>query len=99
MLHGREAALTAELTARETFEGGGVGEDLPTLSLGEGMNIAHALTTLGFTPSNKEAKRKIAEGAVRLDDVTVNDPGLTLTATGEPVKLSLGKKRHALLVR
>jgi tyrosyl-tRNA synthetase len=99
MLHGREAALTAELTARETFEGGGVGEDLPTLSLGEGMNIAHALTTLGFTPSNKEAKRKIAEGAVRLDDVTVNDPGLTLTAAGEPVKLSLGKKRHALLVR
>jgi tyrosyl-tRNA synthetase len=99
MLHGREAALTAELTARETFEGGGVGEDLPTLSLGEGMNIAHALTPLGFTPSNKEAKRKIAEGAVRLDDVTVNDPGLTLTAAGEPVKLSLGKKRHALLVR
>ena len=33
------------------------------------MNIAHALTALGFTPSNKEAKRKIAEGAVRLDDV------------------------------
>jgi tyrosyl-tRNA synthetase len=99
MLHGREAALAAEQTARETFEGGGIGEDLPTLSLGEGMNIAHALTTLGFTPSNKEAKRKIAEGAVRLDDVTVNDPGLTLTATGEPVKLSLGKKRHALLVR
>jgi tyrosyl-tRNA synthetase len=99
MLHGREAALAAEQTARETFEGGGIGEDLPTLSLGEGMNIAHALTTLGFTPSNKEAKRKIAEGAVRLDDVTVNDPGLTLTAAGEPVKLSLGKKRHALLVR
>jgi tyrosyl-tRNA synthetase len=99
MLHGREAALAAEQTARETFEGGGIGADLPTLSLGEGMNIAHALTTLGFTPSNKEAKRKIAEGAVRLDDVTVNDPGLTLTATGEPVKLSLGKKRHALLVR
>ena len=37
------------------------------------MNIAHALTALGFTPSNKEAKRKIAEGAVRLDDVTVSD--------------------------
>src|SRR3954468_22096439 len=33
MLHGREAALAAEATARETFEGGGAGEDLPTLSL------------------------------------------------------------------
>ena len=98
MLHGREAALTAQQTASETF-GGGAGEDLPSLSLGEGMNIAHALTALGFTPSNKEAKRKIAEGAVRLDDVVVSDPGLMLTAGSDPLKLSLGKKRHALLNR
>jgi tyrosyl-tRNA synthetase len=99
MLHGREAAEAAARTAADTFGAGGAGEDLPTLSLGEGMNIAHALTALGFTPSNKEAKRKIAEGAVRLDDVTVNDPGLLLTPAGEPLKLSLGRKRHALLVR
>ncbi|MEA3067366.1 MAG: tyrosyl-tRNA synthetase [Sphingomonadales bacterium] len=99
MLHGRDAALAAMHTARETFEGGGAGEDLPKLSLGEGMNIAQALTALGFTPSNKEAKRKIAEGAVRLDDVTVSDPGLMLVAGSEPLKLSLGRKRHGLLVR
>ena len=99
LLHGREAALAAERTARETFEGGGAGLDLPTLSLGEGMTITHALTALGFTPSNKEAKRKIAEGAVKLDDMTVTDPGLMLTAAAQPVKLSLGKKRHGLLVR
>ena len=99
MLHGRDCAVAAEQTAQETFAGGGIGEDLPTLSLGEGMNITHALTALGFTPSNKEAKRKIAEGAVRLDDVTVNDPALMLTASDEPLKLSLGKKRHGLLVR
>ncbi|HET7576810.1 MAG TPA: tyrosine--tRNA ligase [Sphingomicrobium sp.] len=99
LLHGREAALAAEQTARNTFEGGGMGEDLPTLSIGDGMTITHALTALGFTPSNKEAKRKIAEGAVRLDDVTVNDPALILVPGNEPLKLSLGKKRHALLMR
>lgn len=99
MLHGRSAAIAAEETARTTFTQGGAGVDLPTLSLAGGMNIAHALTALGFTPSNKEAKRKIAEGAVRLDDVTVNDPGLVLTAGEEPLKLSLGRKKHALLVR
>jgi tyrosyl-tRNA synthetase len=98
MLHGREAALTAEQTASETFAGG-AGEDLPTLSVGEGMNIVHALAALGFTPSNKEAKRKIAEGAVRVDDVVVNDPGLVLTPGDQPLKVSLGKKRHALLVK
>jgi tyrosyl-tRNA synthetase len=99
MLHGREAALAAEQTARETFVGGGAGEDLPTLSLGDGMNIAHALTALGFTPSNKEAKRKIAEGAVRLDDVAVTDFGLMLVPGDETMKLSLGKKKHALLTK
>jgi tyrosyl-tRNA synthetase len=98
MLHGRAAAEAAAATARETFEGGGAGQDLPTLSVGEGINVAHALTALGFTASNGEAKRKIAEGAVRLDDVTVSDPGLMVRASGRPVKLSLGRKRHGLLV-
>ena len=94
MLHGRAAAEAAAQTARETFEGGGAGGDLPTLSVGEGVSVAHALTQLGFTPSNKEAKRKVAEGAVRLNDEVVSDPGLMVTEG----KLSLGKKRHGLLV-
>jgi tyrosyl-tRNA synthetase len=98
MLHGRDAALAAEQTARQTFESGGTGEDLPKLSVGGGINIAHALTAIGFTPSNKEAKRKIAEGAVRLDDVAVDDPALMVTVAAEPVKLSLGRKKHGLLV-
>jgi tyrosyl-tRNA synthetase len=94
MLHGDEAARTAQETAKATFEGG-AGADLPTLKVGDGVNIAHALTQLGFTPSNKEAKRKIAEGAVRLDDEVVSDPGLVVSEG----KLSLGRKKHALLVR
>ena len=98
MLHGREPAEAAARTARETFEDGGAGGDLPTLSVGEGVNIAHALTQLGFTPSNKEAKRKIAEGAVRLNDEVVDDAGLVVTVSGEAVKLSLGRKKHGLLV-
>src|SRR5690348_6537044 len=85
LLHGREAALAAAETAQTTFGEGGAGEDLPTLSLGEGMNIAHALTALGFTASNKEAKRKISEGAVRLDDVAVNDSALILKPGEEPL--------------
>src|SRR3954471_3023492 len=97
-LHGRQPANAAAATARDTFESGGAGENLPTLSLGQGMSIAHALTAIGFTGSNGEAKRKIAEGAVRLDDVTVSDPGLLLTPGNDPLKLSLGKKRHGLLV-
>ena len=94
MLHGREAALAAEGTAAQTFAGGGAGESLPTLQLSDGMTIAQALTGLGFTASNGEAKRKVAEGAVRLDDKAVSDPAMAATAG----KISLGKKKHGLLV-
>ena len=98
LLHGPAAAEAAARTAQSTFGEGGAGTNLPTLSLGSGMSILAALTGLGFCASNGEAKRKIAEGAVRLDDVTVNDPALMLKAAGQPLKLSLGKKKHGLLV-
>jgi len=99
MLHGRDAAEAAAATAQATFADGGAGADLPTLRIGDGISILAALTGLGFCASNGEAKRKIAEGAVRLDDVVVNDPGLMVGALDEPVKLSLGRKKHGLLVR
>jgi tyrosyl-tRNA synthetase len=98
MLHGEQAARAAEETARATFEQGGAGEDLPTLKAAEGISIMAALTGLGFCASNGEAKRKIAEGAVRLDDQPVADPFLVVQVSTKPVKVSLGKKRHGLLV-
>ena len=99
LLHGREAALAAAQTAQATFGEGGAGADLPTLRIDGGISLVAALTGLGFCASNGEAKRKIAEGAVRLDDVTVNDPALVLTPGDEPLKLSLGRKKHGLLIR
>src|SRR5438309_6079097 len=98
MLHGREAALTAEQTARETFVGGGAGEDLPTLRAGSSISLLAALTGLGFCTSNGEAKRKIAEGAVRVDDQVVSNPSLVIQVPSNPVKVSLGKKKHGLLI-
>jgi tyrosyl-tRNA synthetase len=35
---------------------------------------------------------------VRLDDMPVEDPALMVTVAAEPVKLSLGRKKHGLLV-
>ena len=94
MLHGEEAARAAQETAKSTFAGGS-GEDLPTLAVEDGMTVAQALTGLGFTASNGEAKRKIAEGAVRLNDALVSDPAMAASAG----KLSLGKTKHGLLTR
>jgi len=101
LVRGEDAAVRAEATARETFAGSGAGEDLPTLAVGaEGMRLAALLTAIGLTASGGEAKRKLAEGAVKLDGETVTDPAqLVLPAEGETLRLSLGKKRHALVHR
>jgi tyrosyl-tRNA synthetase len=101
LVRGPEAATRAEATARETFAGSGAGEDLPTLGVGaEGMPLAALLTATGLTASNGEAKRKLAEGAVKLDGEAVSDPTLLVQpAEGETLRLSLGKKRHALVQR
>jgi tyrosyl-tRNA synthetase len=99
MVRGEDAATAAETTAKDTFAGGGAGEDLPTLSVGEeGMRIGPALTAIGFTASNGEAKRKLAEGAVRVDDEVVKDLGFVISPPANAqVKLSLGKKKHGLI--
>jgi tyrosyl-tRNA synthetase len=99
MLHGRDAAQKAEQAAAETFAGGGASADLPTLRTGGSIAVLSALTGLGFCASNGEAKRKIAEGAVKLDDQSVSEPALQISIGDAPVKLSLGKKKHGLLVR
>ena len=99
LVRGEEAARLAAQTAAETFAGGGAGADLPTLDVGpDGMRIGAVLTALGFTASNGEAKRKLAEGAVKLDGETVTDPGyLVSLAADAEAKLSLGKKKHAVI--
>ena len=95
LLHGEEAAASAEATARDTFAGGGSGGDLPTLEVVHSISIVAALTGLGFAASNGEARRKIAEGAVKVDGVTVSDVAMMVAAGA---KISLGKKKHGLLV-
>ncbi len=101
LVRGEDAATRAEATARETFAGSGAGEDLPSLAVGgKGMRIAVLLTEIGLTGSGGESKRKLAEGAVKLDGETVTDPAhLVLPAEGQTLRLSLGKKRHALVIR
>ena len=104
LLHGPEAAKTAEATARDVFEKGGVGDDLPTLTLAasdlaDGISIVQLLMKSGLAGSGKEAKRLIAEDGAKLNDAPLNDASLVLRADDlvEPIKLSKGKKKHALV--
>ncbi|AKR55772.1 Tyrosyl-tRNA synthetase [Devosia sp. H5989] len=106
IVHGRAAADEAAETARATFEAGAIDLSLPTaeVSRGElnaGLGIQAALVTAGLAASNGEARRHITSGAVRVNDELVEDERATL---GENkvlpegvIKLSVGKKRHALI--
>jgi len=104
LLHGADAAQAAEATAREVFEKGGVGDDLPTLSLsaeelGDGISVVQLLVRSGLAGSGKEAKRLIAENGARMNDAPLTDAGTFITPDqmAEPIKLSAGKKRHTLV--
>ena len=104
LLHGARAAQAAEATAREVFEKGGVGDDLPTLDLtaaevAGGISVVQLIVRAGLAKSGKEAKRLIAENGARLDDAPLTDAGLVLDAhaLSSPIKLSAGRKRHALV--
>jgi tyrosyl-tRNA synthetase len=100
MCRGVVAAAAAAETARRTFDEGESGDALPSLKvIGGEIGIIEANTALGFAASNGEARRKIAEGAVRVDDEKVTDPTYRIVIGDQPVKLSLGKKRHALLTK
>ena len=104
LLHGAEAAVAAAQTAKEVFEKGGVGDDLPTLTLsaddvGDGISIVQLIVKSGLSGSGKGAKRLIAEGGAKMNDAPLSDAGAMISAAdlATPIKLSAGKKRHALV--
>ena len=104
LLHGAAAAEAAEATSRAVFEKGGIGDDLPTLTLsakdvGDGISIVQLLVKSGLANTGKEAKRLIAEDGAKLNDAPLTDAGLVLQLADltEPIKLSKGKKKHTLV--
>jgi tyrosyl-tRNA synthetase len=106
LCHGREAAQEATETARRTFETGELDTNLPTVEiardkLATGMLIANLAQLAALTASTGEARRLIQSGGVRLNDKVVTDPkaGASLAdlTTQGVLKLSIGRKKHALI--
>ena len=105
MLHGQAAARAAQATAQATFDGGGSGAALPTIEAPRaeitGLRVADALRRAGLVESNGEAKRHIKAGAVSVNNRIITDDLAALDDSDIDVdgvvKLSVGKKRHALL--
>jgi tyrosyl-tRNA synthetase len=73
LVHGRDAAERAAATARTTFEEGGMGTELPTVAVRTGESIVSAVTRIGFSSSNAQARQFVRDGAVYLGDVKITD--------------------------
>ena len=107
MCHGDDAAQAAEDTARRTFVEGGSGKDLPRVEirkdrLSSGVPIYELMRKAGLAKSNSEARRLIKGGGGRLNDEVISEETASATLddlNAEGVlKLSAGRKRHALIV-
>ena len=104
LCHGEKVASDVEKTAKEVFEKGGVGSDLPSYFVSKnevetGLSMAQLLIKTGLTKSGKEAKRLISENGARLNGVLISDTNQMLSVHdfNEPLKISAGKKRHAIV--
>ncbi len=105
LVHGRSAAEAAAETARKTFEEGALASSLPTIEipvaeLDAGLGALAAFVRAGLAGSNGEARRQVAGGALRINDVALSDERARLTTADcveGVIKLSSGKKKHVLL--
>ena len=106
LCHGAAAAEAAAETARRTFEEGALGQDLPTIEvprgrLAQGIPAHELLRESGLTASNGAARRLIKGGGGRINDTAIDDPARAIDLSDLNsdglIKLSAGKKRHALV--
>jgi tyrosyl-tRNA synthetase len=106
LCHGSQAAASAAETARRTFEAGHFGEDLPTVEVSRneleaGVPAFELFCRTGLAASNSEARRLIKGGGARVNNMVVDSETRAVTAadlnSDGSVKLSAGKKRHALV--
>jgi len=100
MFHGEEAAAEAENHFRTVFQKGALPDDIEVAELPAGerengkIRLIKLLVLLGLQSSNGEARRSIAQGAVKVNEVKVDDINAELAiADGDVVQV--GKRKFA----
>ena len=102
MLHGDEEAKKSEETAKQTFEGKVLGDNLPTIQImkkkiDNQLNIIDLIVMSKLENSKSEIRRLIKGNGVKINNQTISDEKMLITKTlfkDNLIKLSLGKKKH-----
>jgi len=107
LCHGEEAVAQARATAKELFESSaGSLDQLPSVDvsnedLAKGISILELFKQAGLASSNGETRRLIKGGGAKLNDQAITDDSMIIEQSHfkdqDYLKLSAGKKRHALV--
>jgi tyrosyl-tRNA synthetase len=105
ILHSEEASKKAAQSAKETFESGGLGSDLPEIivkshEIKNGINFLEFVAKNNILSSKSEARRAIANKGLKINDVIIDDDKKILQVKDfnkKILKLSYGKKKHYLV--
>ena len=105
MLHGKIAAQKAEETARNTFEKGNVGTDLPIIEvknkdISDGLNVIDLVVLSKLINSKSEVRRTIKNNGIKINNETITDEKMNISINNfknNILKLSHGKKNHVII--
>ena len=100
ILHGKNASVKAQETAKKTFEGKGIGSDLPEIKvelkkINEGLKLLDLLSSNKITSSKGEARRAIINKGLKINNSLVTDENKVLNLDDfqdKLLKISFGKK-------
>ena len=102
ILHGEKKSKESENTAKETFTGSGVGQNLPVVMIKEallknGINVIDFINNVKILNSKSEIRRAINEKGIKINDkIILNDKKIVDTndLINNYIKVSYGKKKH-----
>tara|TARA_B100000242_G_C43018646_1_gene473908 strand:- start:833 stop:1561 length:729 start_codon:yes stop_codon:yes gene_type:complete len=105
MLHGKNKALEAEKTAKDTFEVGVIGKNIPIVKIDKkklsiGINILDFVVMSNLLLSKSEVRRAIKNKGVKINNDAVNDDKTIINESffiNNLCKLSFGKKKHVVI--
>ncbi|MCX6795978.1 MAG: tyrosine--tRNA ligase [Candidatus Falkowbacteria bacterium] len=100
LVYGDAKAKTAQEKFIKTFQKKEIPDELEIIKLKvESMNIIDLLDKTGLVASKSEAKRLIAEKAIKIDSEIINDISKEIKITSQGFVLQRGKKQFKKIVR
>jgi tyrosyl-tRNA synthetase len=102
MLHGEDEARKCEETAKKTFSGNSLGDNLPAIQINKQMlddniNILDLVILSKLEKSKSEIRRLIKGNGIKINSQAISDEKFLITENlfkDNLIKLSLGKKKH-----